>query len=148
MVDLGTLPGHLRSVASSINDHSIIVGSSRPDVGFSRACLWRDDQIYDLNTLVDLPRGILLMGAPAIDARGTIVTMAHDFPNSSWYTFVLKPQVEDFADLDSNCVVNVDDLLILINAWGQTDSPADINQDDIVNQLDLAILLENWEGAP
>ncbi len=52
------------------------------------------------------------------------------------------------GDLNGDGVVNVLDLLILLENWGQCDNtrdcPADLNDDGIVNVMDLLILLENW----
>ncbi len=49
------------------------------------------------------------------------------------------------ADLNGDGVVDTLDLLILLGAWGQTDSPADLNEDDIVDTEDLLILLGSWD---
>ena len=48
------------------------------------------------------------------------------------------------ADIDGNGSVDVGDLLAVIDAWGQVDSPADLNQDGIVNVTDLLIVIGNW----
>ena len=48
------------------------------------------------------------------------------------------------ADINQDGSVNVIDLLIVIDQWGQTDSPADINGDGIVNVSDLLMVIANW----
>jgi V8-like Glu-specific endopeptidase len=48
------------------------------------------------------------------------------------------------ADIDGNGSVDVGDLLAVIDAWGQVDSPADINSDGVVNVSDLLIVIRNW----
>ena len=48
------------------------------------------------------------------------------------------------ADINQDGSVDVIDLLIIIDQWGQTDSPADINEDGIVNVSDLLIVIANW----
>lgn len=54
------------------------------------------------------------------------------------------------GDLNADGVVNVDDLLILLNAWGECvdcdDCTADITGDCAVGVDDLIILLNNWTG--
>lgn len=45
-------------------------------------------------------------------------------------------------------VVNVLDLLALLAAWGQPDSPCDINFDGIVDTADLLLLLAAWGPCP
>ena len=53
--------------------------------------------------------------------------------------------VFNLADINEDGCVNVIDLLIVIDQWGQTDSPADINGDGIVNVSDLLNVVDNWE---
>lgn len=48
------------------------------------------------------------------------------------------------ADLNSDGVVGTDDLLAVIAAWGDIDSPLDINADGIVGSSDLLIILADW----
>ncbi len=48
------------------------------------------------------------------------------------------------ADLNSDSIVNVQDLSILISKWGTNSQPADINNDGIVNIQDLSILISSW----
>ncbi|MBT4584627.1 MAG: choice-of-anchor D domain-containing protein [Phycisphaerae bacterium] len=48
------------------------------------------------------------------------------------------------ADINEDGVVDVVDLLIIIDQWGQTDSSADINEDGIVNVSDLLMLIDYW----
>ena len=47
-------------------------------------------------------------------------------------------------DVDGNCVVDVDDLIAVILAWGQRVSPADVNGDGIVDVDDLIMVILNW----
>jgi hypothetical protein len=49
------------------------------------------------------------------------------------------------GDLDGSGSVDVQDLLILLGAWGPcADCPADLNGDGVVNIMDLLALLANW----
>jgi hypothetical protein len=48
------------------------------------------------------------------------------------------------ADLNSDGVVNITDLSILLSSWNTTSATADINKDGTVNILDLSILLSNY----
>ncbi|MDP6600718.1 MAG: hypothetical protein QGH76_00325 [Phycisphaerales bacterium] len=51
-----------------------------------------------------------------------------------------------FVQGDPNCdgTVGVDDLLMVIEAWGHHDSPADLNGDRVVNTNDLLAILSAW----
>ena len=48
------------------------------------------------------------------------------------------------GDLNNDEVVNVNDLLVIIDQWGQTESPADINEDGIVDISDLLMVVGDW----
>ena len=54
------------------------------------------------------------------------------------------------GDADENSVVNIDDLLAVINAWGPCPNcflivcPADVNGDCMVNIDDLLLVINNW----
>jgi hypothetical protein len=47
-------------------------------------------------------------------------------------------------DIDDNGIVNIDDLLSMLQDWGDAVSPADIDSDGLVNIDDLLMLLSNW----
>ncbi len=48
------------------------------------------------------------------------------------------------GDLNSDSIVNVFDLSILLSHWGANYAPADLNSDSTVNVFDLSILLSHW----
>ena len=66
--DLGTLAGDTSSSASAINNRGLIVGYSN-----SRAVVWRDGTVTDLNSLLPANSGWELVSAKAINNRGEIV---------------------------------------------------------------------------
>ena len=47
-------------------------------------------------------------------------------------------------DISKNNVVDVSDLLIIIDGWGEYCDIADVNSDGIVDVLDLLIVIGNW----
>lgn len=59
-----------------------------------------------------------------------------------------KPECAAPEDLNCDGVVNVFDLLLLLDNWGECvdpdDCPADLDGDGTVNVFDLLLLLENW----
>lgn len=64
---------------------------------------------------------------------------------SSW-SDLLSVEVRKPGDASGDDIVNVDDLLILLSAWGPNPGhPADFNGDDMVDVNDLLILLANWD---
>ncbi|MHC4218853.1 MAG: M20/M25/M40 family metallo-hydrolase [Planctomycetota bacterium] len=52
------------------------------------------------------------------------------------------------ADVDGNRVVDVNDFLLILAAWGQSGVPEDLNRDGIVNIVDFLQLLSEWGGCP
>jgi probable HAF family extracellular repeat protein len=74
--DLGTLPGDVLSLAFGINDQGQVVGQSI-GAGGSRAFIWQDGVMTDLNTLV-APGSLDLVYANDINASGEIVGGAFD----------------------------------------------------------------------
>ena len=49
------------------------------------------------------------------------------------------------GDINGDGIVNVDDLLLVLAAWGPNPGhPADLNGDGVVNVEDLSIVLANW----
>jgi hypothetical protein len=58
--------------------------------------------------------------------------------------FTVTAPTTKVGDLNSDGVVNITDLSILLSSWNTTNSTADINKDGTVNILDLSILLSNY----
>ena len=52
------------------------------------------------------------------------------------------------ADANADGIVNVGDLLLIIDNWGQTGGTGDINDDNIVNVSDLLMMTESWGTCP
>ena len=70
--DLGTIQDDATSGAQGINDRGEIVGSSGASVLNSRALVWRNGTMTDLNTLVPSDAPLYLLDADAINDRGEI----------------------------------------------------------------------------
>jgi probable HAF family extracellular repeat protein len=72
MVDLGTL-GDDNSAALGMNNYGEVVGWSGYQTPESRAFLWQNDVMYDLNELIPTNSGWVLQSANAINDQGQIV---------------------------------------------------------------------------
>jgi probable HAF family extracellular repeat protein len=95
MTDLGTLSGDTNSSASSINATGQIVGSSQSDTT-TRAFLYEDGKMYDLNTLIDpsspLVGLVSLENAVTISSNGWIAVNGTDSNDPGWQrAFLLIP---------------------------------------------------------
>ena len=76
---------------------------------------------------------ILVNSFPGID-QGSIRIFLNEYPCNQ-------------SDLNGDCTVNISDLLLLIDSWGNCSSSCngDYNQDGIVDVDDLLVLLAMWE---
>jgi probable HAF family extracellular repeat protein len=72
MSDLGTLSGDVASAGQGINDAGAVVGLSIDAKGDTRAFLWQNGVMADLNTLIP-GSPLLLMYAGGINSSGAIV---------------------------------------------------------------------------
>ena len=88
---LAALPGHITTVANSINDRGRIVGQSCDAGGTCKAVLWRDCDVVDLNELADVPTTLLLRSAGDIDDRGRITGQALDTATGDVVAFLATP---------------------------------------------------------
>jgi probable HAF family extracellular repeat protein len=90
MLDLGRLPGDFFAQASGLNQRSEVVGTS---VGvLPRAFVWRDGQIFDLNTLISHDSNWVLVLAQAINEHGQIV--GGGVHNGEAHAFLLTPHAK------------------------------------------------------
>ena len=143
---LGTLPDHTRSAAGDIrNSPRQVVGSSwtvdgNPNI--AHGFIWQNGVMTNLNELIAPDLELLIQSAGSIANNGQIVAKGHG-ADDHLVAFLLTP-IQPVGDLDADCRVGILDLLTLLAAWGQADSPADLNKDGIVNVFDLLILLQNW----
>jgi probable HAF family extracellular repeat protein len=78
MLDVGTLPGDVNSLAVGINDAGDVVGGSL-DADFNpRAFFLRDGTMSDLNTLIPADSTLYLLFGCSINASGEITGLAVD----------------------------------------------------------------------
>ena len=92
MRDLGTPPALADSVAYDVNSVGEAVGAAAPapDTPGTRALLWRNGHIVDLNRLLPPNSGWTLEEAHAINSRGQIAGTGHF--HGSPRAFLLTPR--------------------------------------------------------
>ncbi len=66
----------------------------------------------------------------------------YDDTNDLPFSIISSPAC--VGDTNNDSTVNVGDLLAVIDAWGQTNSPADVTGDGVVNVSDLLEVVGNW----
>jgi len=90
MQSLGTLPGDLRSVANDINDNNQVIGTSRALSGLTRAFLWQNGVMTDLNT-VTLAGSPFLLAGDNINDRAEVGGFAFDTNTGDLPAYVAFP---------------------------------------------------------
>jgi probable HAF family extracellular repeat protein len=88
--DLGRIQDHEWSGAWDVNLDGDVVGASGIGCSYSKACIWRAEKLYDLNTLIPQDSGWKLFNAAAINDRGQIAGTGTF--NGELYGFVLNPR--------------------------------------------------------
>ena len=144
-VILGTLPGFPLAELNDINSKNQAVGRAYVDINNSRAIYYDGTTLHDLNDF--LPAGFqgFLWDAREINENGVIAATASH--NGVLRAVLLSPSFAP-GDIDHNGVVDVDDLLAVINAWGtcppKGKCAADTNGDNQVDVDDLLNVINNW----
>jgi hypothetical protein len=83
----------------------------------------------------------------------TVDDFYNDFPG--WQVDAVTISADELAcvdpcpaDVNGDGIVNVEDFLQLLAAWGSAGGPADVNGDGIVNVEDFLLLLGAWGDCP
>lgn len=139
--NLAPLPGYPNSAGAAFADNGLVIGHSTAP-GVAHPCLWWNQEVVDMRSLVANQTGLNLNTVSDIDQSGKVVgngTTGKGEPVS----VVLSP-IAIVGDINGNCLVDIDDLLSVITEWGETKSAADLNQDGVVNIDDLLIVIIHW----
>lgn len=91
MRDLGLLSGDVSSLAASINSKTQVVGKSDDPSGNSRAFLWRNGVMKDMNTLIPANSPLYLIEALGINDRGQITGTALVIATGEFHGFLATP---------------------------------------------------------
>jgi hypothetical protein len=97
----------------------------------------------DLNDLVPPELNLRISLATAINSSGQIVANGQDGQGNA-VAFLLTPVPGRTGDANCDDRVDIDDLLLVINAWGTSQSAADLDESGIVDLSDLMMVLEGW----
>ena len=146
MINLGTLPGLLRSACLDINDAGLVVGTAWGPG--QHGIVWYDGVMVDLNDLIPPEAGVNVNFAWGINNSGQIACRAQVVDNNDVIGLLLTPINSPPGDLNCDGIVGIADFLQLLGDWGacppQGSCPADLNGDGFVGINDFLILLANW----
>jgi probable HAF family extracellular repeat protein len=142
-------PDGWQTFAYDINEDLWITGKAWAPDGTQYGCVWIDGAFYLLQDLTgDLPAGAELRIGRAINDDGWIATsLAYDDADNQ--AIMLRPLTSELdGDVNGDGVVNTDDILLVIGAWGPcTGCAADIDGDGFVGANDLLVVLAHWTGG-
>jgi len=98
MTDLGTLTGDVSSSGDGINDWGQVVGGSYSASGGSRAYIWQNGVMTDLNTLIPPNSPLdLLEASGTINDSGQIAGIAMVISTGETHAFLATPTMGDWA---------------------------------------------------
>ncbi len=152
MIDLGTLPDHLRSAAFSLRNTPLQIVGVAWNVGgvpaIEHAFIWQNGVMTNLTDVLVGDPNLDLKSAVSINQIGQIAVRARSDDPDAIVAVVLTPVQGALGDLDGDGQVGVKDLLILLGNWGPCENcaacAADLDGNGVVGVADLLILLANW----
>ena len=107
-------------------------------------CLWKDDEIYEVRVTDGYGKASFTITPETTGIMDVTVTAVNRnlLPYEGQVEVIEGGSIP--GDINGDGVVNTEDLLMLLGAWGNPGGPEDINGDGTVNTEDLLILLGNW----
>jgi hypothetical protein len=143
-------PGDDRAGGARINSTGVVIGISGhyvsdPPNWANQAFIWSDGISYRLSEKVDRVPGFWFASATAISENTWLVAQGIGVQGNPVCALLLP--VYSMGDADGNCRTDVDDLLIVINHWGQSGAQGDVTHDGIVNIDDLLLVINHWTTA-
>ena len=104
-------------------------------------------RFYILSQLAQGATGFAFAPSSMNDCNGNSVLDACDISSgmsSDGNQDGVPDECQCITDINGDEQTNVTDLLAVIDAWGQTDSPADVNGDNDVNIADILLIISAW----
>lgn len=150
LVEVGILAGYTHSIARDLNNDSTLIGQCTGGQPFNHGFVWRDGVMMDLNLLIPPNTGLVIENAVAINNSGQIAAQVYSTITGEVMAGLLTPIPPHPGDTNCDWLVNIDDLVSVITAWGTSPTPApfsgspDVNADGTVNIDDLVQVIVNW----
>jgi probable HAF family extracellular repeat protein len=140
MRDLGLLPDDVNSVAGSINSKTQVVGKSDDPSGNSRAFVWQNGAMTDMNTLIPANSPLYLIEALGVNDRGQITGYAVVIATGEFHGFLATPCDEGHGNNNDDCEENTASAIAVPQAsqavHESTPMPlADIERDNLPSHI-------------
>lgn len=136
-----TQPGSFKTTAIGLQNVSLSWTASTDNVGVTAYKVTRNGtQVYNGTALTFADDGLAkntqyTYSVTAVDGAGNSSTAS---------TLTAKTLTPKPGDVNSDNVVNVQDLSIVISRWGTNDATADLNKNGRVDISDISIIISNW----
>jgi hypothetical protein len=126
---------------TAINESGTVLGVNYA-YDFAHVVTFADGKVRVVEDMILAEEPYQLYFSSALNDAGWIAAAAQI--GQTFMTLVLRPAPQKLADLNEDCEVDVTDLALLIERWGQADDGADLDGDGIVASADLGMLLGEW----
>jgi hypothetical protein len=105
-------------------------------------CAWTDGEIVDLRNLLPDNAGLFVQEVGAVASSGRLICNAARIGYPLAVVFDGLPPV--LGDTNCDAQTDADDIINVILYWGQSGVTADVTHDGVVNVEDLVLVLEAW----
>jgi probable HAF family extracellular repeat protein len=134
-------PEFRESYAFDVGEAGQVIGYLDDGPASNAGVMWTNGEVLRLTELLEIAEGLEITSARRINDRGQI--LAAGTPGRG--PKLLTPIDPPVGDVNTDCTVDVLDLIELLEHWGPTTfDAADLDANGVVNVFDLLMLLANW----
>ena len=136
-----TQPGSFKTTAVGLQNVSLSWTASTDNVGVTAYKVTRNGtQVYSGTALTFADDGL----AKSTQYNYSVTAVDGVGNSSTASTLTAKTLTPKPGDINSDNMVNVQDLSIVISRWGTNDATADLNKNSKVDISDISIIISNW----
>jgi probable HAF family extracellular repeat protein len=147
LTEITVLPGFDDTDCRSVNSIGQVVGVCDKNGSALTGFIWQHGGVAHLVDLIQDPGGLGVSGGKVCIDDGRIAVDAYSYGEGN-PGLILAPIDVPEGDATLDCHVNVDDLFEVLGQWGPcVECTADLNDDGEVDIGDLMLVLQSW-GNP
>jgi uncharacterized membrane protein len=146
MVDLGVLPGFIRTFPMAlIEGHTVVGYCVAADPNVAAPFVWHHEVMRSLEEMVQGNESIILRSAIAATVDGHVLVHGRALAGGS-AAALLQPIPRRRGDTNCDDHIDISDLLGVLRDWGScVECSTDFTGDERVDGEDLAIVLDAWD---